>query len=57
MGEDCKHCHGIGYLKSYCDAPDRVCPWCRGSGIAGDDYYEPGEDTDVLTEEGEVTNG
>lgn len=28
----CKDCHGTGYLKSYCDAPDRRCPYCNGSG-------------------------
>jgi DnaJ-class molecular chaperone len=28
----CKDCHGTGYLKSYCDAPDRRCPSCNGSG-------------------------
>lgn len=28
----CKSCHGTGYLKSYCDEPDRKCPSCNGSG-------------------------
>lgn len=28
----CKDCHGTGYLKSYCDEPDRKCPSCNGSG-------------------------
>lgn len=28
----CKDCRGTGYLKSYCDAPDRRCPSCNGSG-------------------------
>lgn len=28
----CKDCHGTGYLKSHCDAPDRRCPSCDGSG-------------------------
>ena len=28
----CKHCHGTGYLKSYCDLPDPICHFCNGTG-------------------------
>lgn len=32
MMEACKYCHGTGYVKSYCDEPDRPCPDCLGEG-------------------------
>ena len=32
--EKCWLCKGIGYLPSHCDAPDRVCPACDGTGKA-----------------------
>jgi hypothetical protein len=28
----CWLCKGYGELKSYCDAPDRTCPACEGTG-------------------------
>lgn len=28
----CWRCKGYGELKSYCDAPDRTCPACEGTG-------------------------
>jgi hypothetical protein len=28
----CWLCKGYGDLKSYCDAPDRTCPACEGTG-------------------------
>ena len=24
--DECRTCHGTGYIKSYCDEPDRPCP-------------------------------
>lgn len=28
----CETCHGTGYIKSYCDEPDKRCHYCNGTG-------------------------
>lgn len=40
--KECWLCNGAGFLKSYCDEPDRICPHCNGSGF--DEDYEVEED-------------
>lgn len=34
----CKNCKGTGYVKSYCDEPDKRCLCCNGSGLKEDTY-------------------
>lgn len=34
--EKCWLCKGIGYIPSHCDAPDRICPACDGTGKANE---------------------
>ena len=34
--EKCWLCKGYGVLPSHCDAPDRICPACDGTGKANE---------------------
>jgi hypothetical protein len=50
--KDCRHCHGTGSLKSYCDEPDRTCHFCNGTGY--EESVEPLEDDDMAVEEDDI---
>ena len=45
MSDDiCRACHGTGYLKSYCEEPDRPCPWCSRPEPSLDQLKEEAEE-------------